>query len=149
MKSLEILPLKGFGELAFGQTIDTTVQQLGTAEEIDEMDGEDGMNTVILHYWSLGMSIFFEGVERSVISCFETDNTDSVLFGQKIFEKDQKDILKIMKDNGFSNVEKEMEEGETRLTFEDGLIDFFFLKEELVAVSWGVLVNSRGEVEVI
>jgi hypothetical protein len=149
MKSLEIKPLTGYGELYFGQTIDDTVQVLGTAEEIDEMDGEDGMNTVILHYWSIGMSVFFEGVERSVISCFETDNTESVLFGNKIFEQDQKSILRIMKDNGFSNVEKEMEEGETRLTFEEGLIDFFFLKEELVAVSWGVLVNSRGEVEKI
>ncbi len=149
MKSLEILPLKGFGELAFGQTIGETVQQLGTAEEIDEMDGEDGMNTVILHYWDLGMSIFFEGIEKSVISCFETDNPDSVLFGHRVFEMNQDQIMKIMHDNGFHTVEKELEEGETRLTFDDGLIDFFFAKNELVAVSWGVLVNSRGEIEII
>jgi len=33
------------------------------------------------------------------------------------------------------------------LSFEDGLIDFFFEDGELIAVNWGILVNDKGEIE--
>ncbi|MDP3462447.1 MAG: hypothetical protein Q8S18_06640 [Bacteroidales bacterium] len=147
MTHFEIVPLKGLGNLKFGQTIEETIAMIGDAEEIDEMDGEDNMNTVILHYWSHGISIFFEGVEKSVISCFETDNPECKLFDVPVFQMDQKSIIKHMKKNGFKEFETDREEGESRLTFEEGLIDFFYVDGLLSTVNWGVLVNSNGEIE--
>ena len=37
--------------------------------------------------------------------------------------------------------------GENRVTFEDGMIDFFFDNGRLMSVNWGVLVNDKGEIE--
>jgi hypothetical protein len=149
MTHFEIVPLIGLGNLKFGQTIEDTIAMMGEAEEIDEMDGEDNMNTVILHYWSQGVSIFFEGVEKSVISCFETDNPESKLFDIPIFDMNKKNMIKHMKKNGFKVYETDREEGESRLTFDDGLIDFFYVDDTLSTVNWGVLINSLGEIEKI
>ncbi len=144
---LIIEPLIGYGDLKFGQTIDDVVGILGDAEEIDQIDDDDTMNTVILHYWDYGISVFFEGVEKSVVSCIETDHMDSELFGKKVFDLTKDQVIELMKAHGFVEYELEMEEGENRLSFEDGLIDFFYKGEELIAVSWGVLINEKGEIE--
>ncbi|NOU46636.1 MAG: hypothetical protein HOO86_06200 [Bacteroidales bacterium] len=149
-KVLSIIdPLKGYGSLKFGQTIQEVVALLGDAEEIDEIDEDDMMNTVILHYWELGISVFFEGIEKSVVSCIETDNMDAELFGVKVFDIGKEEAIELMKANGFTDYELELEEGENRLSFEEGLIDFFYADDELIAVSWGVLINENGEIEQI
>lgn len=61
----------------------------------------------------------------------------------------ENEIKTLMFDNGYSVLDEGQEEwGEKRMTFEDGLIDFFFDKEgKLVSVNWGVLVNDKGEIE--
>ncbi|MFZ4464204.1 MAG: hypothetical protein ACOYN5_10165 [Bacteroidales bacterium] len=143
----DIKPLAGCGVLRFGQTIDDVVALLGDAEEIDQIDEDDMMNTVILHYWERGISVFFEGVDKSVVSCIETDNPDSVLFGSKVFELSMEKLISLMKKNGYENHEIEVEEGENRISFEDGLIDFFYDGEEMLAISLGVLINEKGEIE--
>jgi hypothetical protein len=143
----DIKPLAGCGVLRFGQTIDDVVALLGDAEEIDQIDEDDMMNTVILHYWERGISVFFEGVDKSVVSCIETDNPDSVLFGTKVFGLSMEKLIALMKKNGYENHEIEVEEGENRISFEDGLIDFFYDGEEMLAISLGVLINEKGEIE--
>jgi hypothetical protein len=145
----KIEPLKGYGVLKFGQTINDVVAVLGDAEEIEQIDEDDMLNTIILHYWDLGISVFFEGVEKSVVSCIETDNMDSELFGERIFDHKRDVVIDLMKSHGFNEYELEVEEGENRLSFEEGLIDFFYEGEELIAVSWGVLINEKGEIEQI
>jgi hypothetical protein len=149
MKDLNFViePRIGFGGLKFGQTVEQIVKTLGEAQAIDQIDDEDIVNTLIMHYWDIGTSIFFEGLNKPVVSCFETDNPDTLLFNEKVFDLDEEAITKIMKANGFSEIEKELEEGEKRLSFEDGLIDFFFINDRLIAVNWGVLVNDDGEIE--
>ena len=144
---IDIKPLVGCGLLHFGQTIDDVVALLGDAEEIDQIDEDDMMNTVILHYWERGISVFFEGVEKSVVSCIETDNPDSDLFGSKVFNLSMEKLIALMKKNGYENHEIEVEEGENRISFEDGLIDFFYDGEEMLAISLGVLINEKGEIE--
>jgi hypothetical protein len=149
MKDIDfvIKPRQGFGDINFGQTIDETVKKLGEAQEIEQIDDEDVVNTIIMHYWDMGTSIFFEGTNKAVISCFETDNPESSLFDMKVFTMVESDIASLMKSNGYIEMEREMEEGETRLSFEDGLIDFFFIDGRLIAVNWGVMVNEDGEIE--
>jgi len=58
-----------------------------------------------------------------------------------------KEVISLMKEKGHADPEIEEEEGETRITYEDALIDFFFDGEYLLAANWGVLVNEAGEIE--
>jgi hypothetical protein len=72
---------------------------------------------------------------------------DSLIFGVKVFDLDKDQLIALMKKNGYKEYEIELEEGENRLSFEEGLIDFFYAGGELIAVSWGVLINEKGEIE--
>lgn len=144
---LDIRPREGFGELNFTDTTEKVMEFLGTPEEVERLEDDDTCNTVVMNYWDKGISIFFEGIDKSVLSCFETDNPEAVLFGQKVFELNETDILNLMRDNGFELTEEEIEdEGEKRLTFDDAMLDFFFDNEELCLVNWGVLINEHGEI---
>jgi len=149
--SLEIVPKLGFGQLKFGNTIEEVLAFVGEAEEVEDIQEED-FNTVIMNYWKEGFSVFIEGTgaERSIVSCFETDNGNATLFGVKVFGMKESEIIDLMKANGYNEIDTEAEDnGEYRLSFEDGLIDFFFEDKELIAVNWGVLVNEQGEIEEI
>jgi len=149
--TLEIKPKIGFGELEFGDTTEKLTSYLGEAEEIEnieEIEDDADFNTVILNYWSVGITVFFEGVEKSVISCFEIDNPEATLFGKRIFELNEKEVIELMNANGFTEIEAEIEEeGEKRLSFDQALIDFFFEDDVLAAINWGVLINDQGDIE--
>lgn len=149
--TLEIVPKVGFGQMKFGQTIEEILAFVGEAEEVEDIQEED-FNTVIMNYWKEGFSVFIEGTgaERSIVSCFETDNGNATLFGKKVFELKESEIIELMKANGYNEIDTEAEENdEYRLSFEDGMIDFFFEEGILLAVNWGVLVNEQGEIEEI
>lgn len=137
--TFDIQLLEGFGVLKFGQSIEKTIDQIGEAEEIDHLDTDDQMNTIVLHYWDMETSVFFEGVSKTVLSCVETDNPETTLFGKKIFDMNQEQLMAWMKENGYEPSEIEEEEGETRITFEDVLIDFFFDGDVMLAANWGFL----------
>lgn len=148
--TLDIKPKIGFGEIDFGTTIEEIISFIGEAEEIEDIDDDEDFNTVIMNYWDEGFVVFIEGngAEKSVASCFETDNVDACIFGKKVFKMTQEEITELMKANGYKEIDTEVEEtGEFRLSFEDGLIDFFFNEGELNGVNWGVLVNEHGEIE--
>ena len=144
----EINPKVGFGELKFGKTSDHVISLLGEPGEIETFEDDDEFNTTILNYWEIGVSIFFEGIDNSVLSCFETDIPEATLFGKKVFDLDEQKVINLMKEHGYEVAEKEKEPtGEQRISYDDALIDFFFDEGELIAVNWGVLVNDRGEIE--
>lgn len=148
--TLEINPKIGLGELKFGETSEKIISYLGEAEEIEDIEDDDEFNTVILNYSNQGILAFFEGVEKSVLSCIETENENVSLFGKKIFEMNEAAIIELMKGNGYNEIETSVDEdGEKRLSFDDAMMDFFFIDDELFAVNWGVLVNDQGEIEEI
>lgn len=146
--TLDIVPKNGLGQIHFGDTSEKVISFLGEAEDMENIEDVDGFNTVVLYYWELGITVFFEGKLKSVVSCIETENPDSIMYGKRIFEMTEKDIIELMKEKGFEVEEFEMETtGERRVSFDDAMIDFFFENGDLVAVNWGVLVNERGEIE--
>lgn len=150
MKKLtpEIKPKEGFGELQFGEGTQHVIDLLGEPEEMETIEDDDEFNTTILNYWEIGVSVFFEGIEKSALSCFETDIPDAVLFGKKVFEMDEDQIITLMEQHGFEVAETEDDDkGERRISYDDALIDFFFHEGELIAVNWGVLVNDAGDIE--
>ena len=148
MQDFTIKPLKGFGDIPFGMTIDEAVKILNMPnfyEELNDME-ETGNRSIYYEYENIATNIYFEGVTKSVVACFETENEEATLYGKKVFELDKKEIVELMKTNGFKELEEEIEDGELRVSFEDGMIDFFFEDDVLMAVSWGVLVDEQGDI---
>ena len=148
MKDFTIMPLKGYGEIPFGMTLDEAVKELGMPEFYEELSDmeETGNRSVYYEYDVLETNIYFEGVTKSVVACFETENEAATLYGKKVFDLKKDDVVKLMKDNGFKDLDEGDEDGELRVSFEDAMIDFFFDGDALTAVSWGVLVDEQGEI---
>jgi len=148
--TLDIAPKKGFGEILFGDTSEKVITILGQPEDVENIEDVDGFNTVVLYYYEQGITIFFEGKEKSVVACIEIENPDAMMFGKTIFDMTEQDIIALMKEKGYEVAEMELETtGERRVSYDDAMIDFFFLEGDLVVVNWGVLVNEKGEIEEI
>ncbi len=148
MENFTIEPLKGYGEIPFGMTLDEAVKMLGMPnfyEELNDME-ETENRSIYYEYDDLQTNIYFEGITKSVVACFETENENAMLYGKKVFDLDQKTVIEMMKAKGFNELEQETEDGELRISFEDALIDFFFDEEGMTAVSWGVLVDDQGNI---
>lgn len=148
MKDFTIMPLKGYGEIPFGMTLDEAVKELGMPEFYEELSDmeETGNRSIYYEYEALETNIYFEGVTKSVVACFETENREATLYGKPVFDLTKKEIIDLMKEHGFKELEEENEDDELRVSFEDALIDFFFEGEMLTAVSWGVLVDDQGNI---
>lgn len=148
MEKFIIEPLKGFGEIPFGMSLDDAVKLLGNPnyyEELSDME-ETGNRSIYYEYEELETKIYFEGITKSVAACFETENHDAVLYGTKVFELSRAEVMELMSENSFSELEEEDEDGEHRVSFEDAMIDFFFDGDVMKAVSWGVLVDDQGNI---
>jgi hypothetical protein len=146
--TLDIAPKQGFGEIRFGDSSEKVIKLLGQPEDVENIEDVDGFNTVVLYYYEQGITVFFEGREKSVVACIETENPDSVMFGKTIFDMTEEDIIDLMKVKGYEVAEMELEtSGERRVSYDDAMIDFFFLDGDLIVVNWGVLVNEKGEIE--
>ena len=148
MENFAIQPLKGYGEIPFGMTLDEAVKMLGMPnfyEELNDME-ETENRSIYYEYDDLQTNIYFEGITKSVAACFETENENATLYGKKVFDLDQNAIIEMMKAHGYKELEQKTEDGEQRISFEDALIDFFFDGEGMTAVSWGVLVDDQGNI---
>jgi len=148
MKDFTIMPLKGYGEIPFGMTLDEAVKKLGMPdfyEELSDME-ETGNRSIFYEYDELETNIYFEGVTKSVVACFETENMEATLYGEPVFDLTKEEIIDLMKKQGFKELEMETEDDELRISFEDAMIDFFFDEDDLTAVSWGVLVDEQGDI---
>ena len=148
MKDFLIEPLKGFGEIPFGMSLDNAVKLLGSPnfyEELSDME-ETGNRSIFYEYDDIETNIYFEGITKSVAACFETENREAVLYGTKVMELNRAEVIELMRENGFKEMEEEDEDGEHRVSFEDAMIDFFFDGDKMTAVSWGVLVDDQGNI---
>ncbi len=147
---MEILLLEGLNELKFGDTPQTVENTLGKPLEIENLgdEADEDLDTILWNYDKEGLTVFFEGKNNHVLSCCETDNEEVTLFGKKIFGLNEQEITALMKENGLSQIDSDEEEwGERRVSFDEGLIDFYFQDGKLVTVNWGVFVNEDGEIE--
>lgn len=152
--TLEIKPLEGLGELEFGMTPEEVFEYLGKPDEDETFEDDEMGNTQVFHFWGKSVSAFFENAEDPGLSNLETDNPDATLFGKHIFAMKEADIIKLMKDNGYEDIDTEMMEdededmeNEKRVSFDDAFIDFFFEDEVLTAVSWGTFFDLDEEDE--
>jgi len=144
ISSYEIIPKKGLGELKFGMDMEKVVSALGEPEDVDNFEGDEELNAVLLHYQDKGFSVFFEGLTRQVVAGIETDYSDATLFGEKVIGMTEEQVIALMTRNGIPDYDKETEEGETRLSFEEIMVDFYLRNGKVAFVNWDVIVDEEG-----
>ena len=142
MKTVEIKLLTGFNDLQFGAAKHEIIEVLGTADHFETIEEEDEVFTEMHTYDDFKSSFFFEGNETDMVftSC-DTENENAELFGNKVFGMSELEIKQMMQEHNFKDLEIDEEEwGERRLSYMDAMVDFYFENEELVSVTWGILV---------
>lgn len=150
LSNYEIKPNKGLGELEFGMKMDKFIDTYGEPEEIDSFDDDEELNTTVLHYWTKGISIFFVGLYTQILAGIETDHPDTSLFGKKIMNLPEEEIVELMKNNGESHFEVEVEKDKDKmLSYDLSMMDFFFRDDKLVYMNFGVLVDEQGKIETV
>jgi len=147
LKKHDINPNIGLGELTFGIAIDEFIEQFGQAEDMDTIEEDEQMNTTLLHYWKGGFSVFFVGLANQILAGIETDHPDTTLFGSKIMGLTEAELIALLKNNGHSTFEREVEENDIRLSYDFSMMDFFFREGKLVYMNFGVFVDEDGEIE--
>ena len=127
----------GFGEIVFGMPVEDVVSMLGEADEIECMENAMDEPTTILHYEDGGLTLFFEG-DSPTLQCIDLSLDDSKLFGRRIFEMQEKDIVRLMVENNYCEEDADEEAwGERRISFGEANVDFFFDGGERVSVVYG------------
>jgi len=147
LKNYKINPSLGLGELEFGIPMDQFIAQFGEPEELDTFDDDEQMNTTLLHYWKAGFSVFFVGLTNQVLAGIETDHPETSLFGSKIMNLTEAELIALLKKNGHETFEREVEENDIRLSYDFSMMDFFFREEKLVYLNFGVVVDEDGNIE--
>ena len=142
MENLIIEPLKGYGDIKFGMSIDEVVSVLGTPSNLEELDpiieGNES-SSILYDYDDLAASICFEGVDKMLVSSISTINEDATLFGEKIYDMNRNQVIELMKKNGYKEYDEEEQEGDTCLIYDELMLDFYFNEGELIDVVWGVI----------
>ncbi len=149
-EKLVINPLKGLNNLKFGSSKKDVENYFGKPEDTEtiEVEEDDLSDAIVWNYDELGFSAFFENDLDDLLTCFDISNDDVTLFDKKVFEMDKKKIIDLMKKHGFSEVESEDEDwGEHRMSFNDAVMDFYFEGNQLVSISWGVMIDDDNKVQ--
>lgn len=134
----EIKPVLGLSDLLFGASMLDAEKIFGKAEESEFLDDIEEFQSTVWHYWDLGFSLFFDEKNEQIFCCVEIDNQDVILWGQKIFELNEKQIIDLFKSKGITDFETELHEwGEKRLSFDEANIDFYFEKNKLCSINYG------------
>jgi len=138
---IELLPLEGCSLFRFGASEKEVLTVLGEADEVESFE-EDGINSAIWYYDEHGLSLFFDKLESGdmLMSGIEMEGTNLILAGHELFGKEIDAIKKIAAELEMGEEDMENEEwGETRLSYEDKMIDFYFDENgKLVSISWGM-----------
>ena len=149
----KVNPNVGFGEVKFGIAMDSFVEKYGEPEEVDTIDEDEELDTMILHYWKQGFSLFFVGLADPILAGVESDHPDTELYGEKILGKTKKDIITLMERNGHTDYDEAKEEtigkndNDLRVSYDASMMDFFFREDNLVYMNFGVMVDDEGKIE--
>lgn len=128
---------EGIGDIKFGMPVEEIVKLLGLADEVENIDNAADESTTVLRYNNLGMTLFCEG-ENPTLACIDIANEDCRLFGEQVFELDERSMVKLMVKNDITEQDVDEEDwGERRVTFNEGNIDFYYDKGELVSIIMG------------
>lgn len=128
---------QGLGDIRFLMPVEEVVSLMGTADEVENIDNAADEPTTVLHYNDMGITMFFEG-ENPVLACIDVSNDECTLFGKKIFDMDERQIIALMVSNNYTEQDVDNEDwGERRISFPEGNIDFFLEDDELISIIIG------------
>lgn len=138
--TIEIKIKQGLAGLSFNSTAEDVRKIFGDPAEVEELDNpcDGALESIVWNYPEVGLNFFFDATAVEPLLCtIESDNLDTTLFGKKIFSMKQQEIVQLMHERGFLDMEDDEETwGELRISFDDGQVDFYFLEEQLTLVSW-------------
>ncbi len=151
MKKFDLIikPKEGIGDLKFGTPLEEVIKKVGEADEVEDFNDEDCFNTKLLSYTEDEVDLFFEGSNNFVFSAISIDNREATLYGKKVFELSEKEIVNLMKQNGYNLSDTTVDEEfcEKCLSFEEAYFDFYFNNDnELISLNFGVLVSDDGKI---
>lgn len=137
----EINLLKGFCNLPFGASKEEALMLFGEPEEIQNLsDNILNNNSLVFHYWDQGFSLFFSTGAQQQFCSAEIDNRDTSLFGTKLFSLKEKEIVDLMRQNGYDLSDSEVHNwGEKRISFDEAGLDCYLENNKLVSINFGVL----------
>lgn len=128
---------QGLGDVRFNMPVEEVVALLGNADEVENIDNAADEPTTVLRYNNHGITLFFEG-ENPVLACIDVSNEECTLFGKRIFDMNERQLVELMVANKYLEQDVDEEEwGERRVSFPEGNIDFFFDEGELVSIIIG------------
>jgi hypothetical protein len=133
--------LKGFCNLNFGALAIDAENAFGKPEEIQNL--EDPIldtSCTVYHYWEKGFSLFFDNKNDKKFGSVEVDNENTLLFNEKIFSLNEKQISELMLKNNFLLSDTEVQEwGEKRLSFDDAGFDCYFENGKMTSINFGLI----------
>ena len=137
MENFKIEPLKAYGDLHIGMTIDDVVEIMGQPTNQEEIESayEEDSHVVVLDYEENDFSAYFEGNEVLKLTNFYTFNEKTELYGAKIFDLNKEQLIELMKENGFENYIEDKEDGDC-ISYDELNLDFYFDDNQLVEVFW-------------
>ena len=128
---------EGLGEIKFGMPVEEIVNLLGMADEVENIDNAVDESTTVLRYNDLGLTLFCEG-ENPALACVDVANEDCTLFGEQVFDLDERSLVNLMVKNNITEQDVDEEDwGERRVTFNEGNIDFYYDNGEMVSIIMG------------
>ena len=89
---------EGLGDIKFGKPVEEIVKMLGTADEVENIDNAADESTTVLRYNDLGLTLFCEG-ENPTLACIDIANEECTLFGEHIFDLDERALVNLMVKN--------------------------------------------------
>jgi hypothetical protein len=140
MQDIAIYLLKGLGKLKFGAPATEALAIFGQPDETEELlDELMNEKSLAYHYWDRGFSLFFKNDEQKTFSCAEVDDDETILFGKKVFELNEQQIIDLFKENGYALSETENHSwGEKRLSFDEAFADLYFERGKLISINYCV-----------
>jgi hypothetical protein len=138
--NIQIVLKKGLGDIHFGCTPEVVRHIFGEPEDVEELENaiDGNVESIVWNYPDAGLNFFFDAANgEPTLSTIESDNLETVLFNSRIFNITRDNLIELMLENGYKELEEDDETwGEHRVTFDDAQIDFYFADQELTLVSW-------------
>ena len=135
--NFEIKIKESLGDIRFGMTIDAVESAMCRADEVEHIENAADEPTTVLHYNELGITLFFEG-EPQLLACIDIANEECTLFGKEVFYLDERELVKLMVANDFTEQDVDQEDwGDRRVSFPQGNIDFYFSEGEMTSIIMG------------
>jgi len=145
----EILPLRGLPLISFGDTIEDVEFILGKPEEtmMLEAAAEGTYPALVYFYWDRYLTLFFSTLdEKPFLIMIETDDMNAQLLDEKVFRLNPKQLVALFAGQKLFDYEKEQQGQETRYTWDEWNIDFYFNADKLSTISWSAQLDDNGHV---